>query len=125
VDQDPAVEPTYLPPPLPPPPLPPPPPPLTGWGPQAEDPRVKAAWIKILIALILAAVNFVICGFLCIPAFVLALMGLADLKRLDEPPGHYRVLAILALILAIIGILFLLGIAVFLAWTFATSGTWP
>ena len=130
-------EPTGSPPPLPfrvPQPVPPagpvpspglPPPPMTGWGPQAEDPRVKAAWTKAIAALVLAGANFLVCSVLCIPALVLAVLALVGLKGVEDPPSHYRVLAILALVLASLGLLLILGMEIVLLLMYVTQGNWP
>ncbi len=121
VDQSAPPEPKRVPPVLP--PLPPPP--LTGWGPPPEDPRAKAAWTKTIIALVLAPLGMMLCNVLCIPALVLSILALVDIRRIENPPVHIRVLAIVALVLASLGVVMLLGTGVLLLYLRSTPGKWP
>ena len=70
------------------------------------DPEVRSAEQKALIGLILGICNFVVCGFLCIPALILGNQALAVIDR----PGvtsNSRGMAVAARVLGIIGIVLL------------------
>jgi len=116
---------------IPPPPVPTardgpplPPPPMTGWGPQPEDPRVRSAWTKTIIALVMAPLSVIACSILSIPALVLSIIALVEFRRIEEKPVHCTVLAIVALVISAFGILWLLAGAGFFAYMMA-SGNFP
>ncbi|MBM3500473.1 MAG: hypothetical protein FJX74_17585 [Armatimonadetes bacterium] len=122
MDEGPLHEPTGAPPPIPP-PLPPPP--MAGWGPQPEDPRLRAAWTKTIIALVLAPVSLIARNVLAVPAVVLAILALVDIRRIENPPSHYLPLAIVALVIASLGVLLMLGSGIFFLVMYLGQGTWP
>jgi len=74
---------------------------------------------------ILAPLSIIICNILSPVALMLAILALVEVRRIEDPPAHIRVVAIVALVIASLAVLIMLGAAIYVLVRFLRAGTWP